>query len=72
MLQKNENRVALTWPGPDEKLGSEESSRMNEKFPDRFVPNFISPILSSVPLPTDAAKYEMFVLKEREKRVVKP
>lgn len=34
----DENGVALTWLGPNEKLGSEESIRMNEKFPDRFVP----------------------------------
>lgn len=34
----DDNGVALIWLGPNEKLGSMESVRMNEQFPDRFVP----------------------------------
>lgn len=34
----DENGVALTWLGPGEKMGSEESIRLNARHPDRFVP----------------------------------
>ena len=34
----DDNGVALIWLGPNEKLGSIESLKMNEQFPDRFVP----------------------------------
>jgi predicted TIM-barrel fold metal-dependent hydrolase len=37
----DENGVALTWLGPNEKLGSEESLRLNALFPDRFVPTTV-------------------------------
>jgi hypothetical protein len=37
----NENGVALTWLGPNEKLGSEESLKQNEYHPDRFVPTSV-------------------------------
>ncbi|HAK89361.1 MAG: hypothetical protein A2X55_10615 [Nitrospirae bacterium GWB2_47_37] len=37
----DENGVALTWLGPNEKLGSEESIRQNELHPDRFVPTIV-------------------------------
>ena len=37
----NENGVALTWLGPNERLGSQESLRLNESFPNRFVPTTV-------------------------------
>ncbi len=37
----DENGVALTWLGPNEKLGSEESLRANKRFPDKFVPTTV-------------------------------
>lgn len=37
----DENGVALTWFGPNEKLGSEESLRLNALYPDRFVPTTV-------------------------------
>jgi predicted TIM-barrel fold metal-dependent hydrolase len=37
----DENGVALTWLGPNERLGSEESVRLNEIYPDRFVPTAV-------------------------------
>jgi hypothetical protein len=37
----DENGVALTWLGPNEKLGSEESLRLNESYPDQFVPTTV-------------------------------
>lgn len=36
-----ENGVALTWLGPNEKLGSEESLSLNALYPDRFVPTTV-------------------------------
>lgn len=35
------NGVALTWLGPNEKQGSEESIRLNKLYPDRFVPTTV-------------------------------
>ena len=35
------NGVALVWVGPNEKLGSEESIRLNAAYPDRFVPTTV-------------------------------
>ncbi len=35
------NGVALTWLGPNEKLGSKESLRANALYPDRFVPTTV-------------------------------
>ena len=35
------NGVALVWLGPNEKLGSEESIRLNAAYPDRFVPTTV-------------------------------
>lgn len=35
------NGVALTWLGPNENLGSEESLRLNALYPDRFVPTAV-------------------------------
>lgn len=37
----DENGVALTWIGPNEKLGSEESIRLNKLYSDRFVPTVV-------------------------------
>jgi len=37
----DDNGVALTWLGPNEKLGSGESIRLNELYPDRFVPTTV-------------------------------
>jgi len=37
----NENGVALTWFGPNEKLGSEETLRLNALYPDRLVPTTV-------------------------------
>jgi predicted TIM-barrel fold metal-dependent hydrolase len=37
----DENNVALTWLGPNERLGSEDSLRLNQKYPDRFVPTTV-------------------------------
>jgi predicted TIM-barrel fold metal-dependent hydrolase len=37
----DKNGVALTWLGPNEKLGSEESLKQNEKYPDKFVPTTV-------------------------------
>jgi predicted TIM-barrel fold metal-dependent hydrolase len=37
----DDNGVALTWLGPNEKLGSEESIRLHELYPDRFVPTTV-------------------------------
>jgi len=37
----DENGVVLTWLGPNEKLGSEESLRLNALYPDRFVPTTV-------------------------------
>ena len=37
----DENGVALTWLGPNEKLGSEESLKFNALYPDRFVPTTV-------------------------------
>ncbi len=37
----DENDVALTWLGPNERLGSEDSLRLNQKYPDRFVPTTV-------------------------------
>ena len=37
----DENGVALTWLGPNEKLGSEESLSRNASYPDRFVPTTV-------------------------------
>jgi predicted TIM-barrel fold metal-dependent hydrolase len=37
----NENNVALTWLGPNEKLGSENSLTLNGLYPDRFVPTTV-------------------------------
>jgi hypothetical protein len=37
----DENGVALTWLMPYERLGSEESLRVNEIYPDRFVPTTV-------------------------------
>jgi predicted TIM-barrel fold metal-dependent hydrolase len=34
----DENGVALTWLGPNEDLGSEESIKLNEEYPNRLVP----------------------------------
>jgi len=33
----DENNVALTWLGPNERLGNEDSLRLNQKYPDSFV-----------------------------------
>lgn len=42
LLKKmDESGVALTWLGPNEKLGSEESIRLNEIYPDRIVPTTV-------------------------------
>ena len=38
----NRNGVALTWLGPNEIQGSEESIRLNKLYPDKFVPTTIS------------------------------
>lgn len=35
------NGVALTWLGPNEQQGSEESIRLNTVYPDRFVPTTV-------------------------------
>ncbi|MFZ3058186.1 MAG: amidohydrolase family protein [Candidatus Methanoperedens sp.] len=35
------NGVALTWLGPNENQGSEESIRLNKLYPDRFVPTTV-------------------------------
>ncbi len=35
------NNVALTWLGPNEKQGSEESLRLNKLYPDKFVPTTV-------------------------------
>ncbi len=35
------NGVALTWLGPNENQGSEESIRLNKLYPDRFVPTVV-------------------------------
>jgi hypothetical protein len=37
----DENGVALVWLGPNEKMGSEESLRMNLAHPDRIVPTTV-------------------------------
>jgi len=37
----DENGVALTWLGPTERLGSEESIRLHSLHPDRFVPTTV-------------------------------
>jgi predicted TIM-barrel fold metal-dependent hydrolase len=37
----DENSVALTWLGPNEKLGSENSLSLNALYPDRFVPTTV-------------------------------
>jgi predicted TIM-barrel fold metal-dependent hydrolase len=37
----DKNGVALVWLGPNERFGSEESLRMNEQYPDRFVPTTV-------------------------------
>ena len=37
----DENGIALTWLGPNERFGSEESIRLNELYPDRFVPTVV-------------------------------
>jgi predicted TIM-barrel fold metal-dependent hydrolase len=37
----DENGVALTWLMPYERLGSEESLKWNELYPDRFVPTTV-------------------------------
>jgi len=37
----DENGVALTWLGPNEKLGSENSLTLNGLYPDRFVPTTV-------------------------------
>ncbi len=37
----DENGVALTWLGPNEKLGSKESIRLNELYPECFVPTTV-------------------------------
>ena len=37
----DENNVALTWLGPNEQLGSEDSLRLNQNYPDRFVPTTV-------------------------------
>ena len=39
--EMNQNGVALIWLGPIQKLGSEESLRLNVLHPDRFVPTTI-------------------------------
>jgi hypothetical protein len=39
--EMDENGVALTWLGPNQKLGSEESLRLNALYPDRFVPTTV-------------------------------
>jgi len=41
MKRMDENGVGLTWLGPNENLGSEESIRLNELYPDKFVPTTI-------------------------------
>jgi predicted TIM-barrel fold metal-dependent hydrolase len=42
IIQKmDENGVALTWLGPNEKLGSKESLRLNELYPECFVPTTV-------------------------------
>jgi len=35
------NGVALTWLGPNEQQGSEESLRLNKLYPDKFVPTTV-------------------------------
>ena len=35
------NGVALTWLGPNENAGSEESLRLNTQYPDKFVPTTV-------------------------------
>ena len=37
----DDNGVALTWLGPNEKLGSGESIRLYKLYPDRFVPTTV-------------------------------
>ena len=37
----NRNGVALTWLGPNEIQGSEESIRLNKLYPDKFVPTTV-------------------------------
>jgi predicted TIM-barrel fold metal-dependent hydrolase len=41
LKRMDENGVALTWLGTHEKLGSEESLRLNAIYPDRFVPTTV-------------------------------
>lgn len=42
LLKKmDETGVALTWLGPNEKLGSEESLKQHDLYPDRFVPTTV-------------------------------
>jgi hypothetical protein len=41
LSKMDQNAVALTWLGPNENLGSEESIRLGESYPDRFVPTTV-------------------------------
>lgn len=41
MKKMDQNGVALTWLGPNEKLGSDYSLQVAEKYPDHFVPTTV-------------------------------
>jgi predicted TIM-barrel fold metal-dependent hydrolase len=41
LKRMDENSVALTWLGPNEKIGSDDSLRLNALYPDRFVPTTV-------------------------------